>query len=585
MEGRPVASSGREETEVSFVRDAREDVLDALRESAKQGTLLASCEPDVREFMHQLDVCLSSKQEEWKALELSYRLQLEKKEKEQSTLRIAIQEREKEIFSLREEVTLAQKRNKEKDALCSRQVDKLKTELKRLTQNYEKLKSKKRSTTKSDESSLPSDLTHKSCELTRLRDQYDLLELRKKDCDLDKERLVSQLSSSRNEVSALQSRCLALQESVDLMQNKVDELTREKKKSVELHQLQVKELETQLDQTQLALAGRDSLVRSLRCEQEETLKRNKDSLLENKDLVEKVCRLQEKLRFAEKRSKELGQHLKMKEESLQALTAENAKLSTLLKTNDATGYRGIAKHGSQSCSPKAEKQLKQQILTLKNQLDGLRVECADLKHKLSLQECTSAEDCSQTSVLLGTRMHHTQPEVKERMRELSLENHRLETLVKQREREIGEAVLYKRQLEAEVDQVKDQLVQVQQQLKSVFGELEEAKRINHTLHKGGLPPPSGGVHSVKGQNKYNLSSSKGGKNKSVKNKDRPTKTSSNDFTSEDLRDTSRIHQSVAVPSGVASKDTKEFSSVVKTLDKMLEDILTKHFNRISNNSM
>jgi uncharacterized protein YdcH (DUF465 family) len=52
---------------------------------------------------------------------------------------------------------------------------------------------------------------------------------------------------------------------------------------------------------------------------------------------------------------------------MQALTAENAKLSTLLKTNDATGYRGIAKHGSQSCSPKAEKQLKQQILTLKNQ--------------------------------------------------------------------------------------------------------------------------------------------------------------------------------------------------------------------------
>ena len=41
-------------------------------------------------------------------------------------------------------------------------------------------------------------------------------------------------------------RCLALQESVDLMQNKVDELTREKKKSVELHQLQVKELETQV---------------------------------------------------------------------------------------------------------------------------------------------------------------------------------------------------------------------------------------------------------------------------------------------------------------------------------------------------
>jgi hypothetical protein len=30
------------------------------------------------------------------------------------------------------------------------------------------------------------------------------------------------------------------------MQNKVDELTREKKKSVELHQLQVKELETQV---------------------------------------------------------------------------------------------------------------------------------------------------------------------------------------------------------------------------------------------------------------------------------------------------------------------------------------------------
>jgi hypothetical protein len=80
----------------------------------------------------------------------------------------------------------------------------------------------------------------------------------------------------------------------------------------------------------LALAGRDSLVRSLRCEQEETLKRNKDSLLENKDLVEKVCRLQEKLRFAEKRSKELGQHLKMKEESLQVLMCLDAYVSVCL---------------------------------------------------------------------------------------------------------------------------------------------------------------------------------------------------------------------------------------------------------------
>ena len=62
-----------------------------------RSTLLASCEPDVREFMHQLDLCLTSKQEEWRRKERSYRLQLENKEKEQSSLRIAIEEREKEV--------------------------------------------------------------------------------------------------------------------------------------------------------------------------------------------------------------------------------------------------------------------------------------------------------------------------------------------------------------------------------------------------------------------------------------------------------------------------------------------------------
>ena len=58
-------------------------------------------------------------------------------------------------------------------------------------------------------------------------------------------------------------------------------------------------------------------MKSLRCEQEESLKRAKDSLVENKDLVEKVCSLQERIRHADKLSCELQQHLKMKEESLQ----------------------------------------------------------------------------------------------------------------------------------------------------------------------------------------------------------------------------------------------------------------------------
>lgn len=60
-------------------------------------TLLASCDRDVVEFMHQLDVLITAKQTQWERKEVALRDLLQTRERDLSGLRLALQEREKEV--------------------------------------------------------------------------------------------------------------------------------------------------------------------------------------------------------------------------------------------------------------------------------------------------------------------------------------------------------------------------------------------------------------------------------------------------------------------------------------------------------
>lgn len=60
-------------------------------------TLLASCDRDVVEFMHQLDVLITAKQTQWDRKEVALRDLLQTRERDLSGLRLALQEREKEV--------------------------------------------------------------------------------------------------------------------------------------------------------------------------------------------------------------------------------------------------------------------------------------------------------------------------------------------------------------------------------------------------------------------------------------------------------------------------------------------------------
>ena len=73
----------------------------------------------------------------------------------------------------------------------------------------------------------------------------------------------------------------------------------------------------QLDQTLHLLDGRESLVRSLREEQEGAAWRAEASEAELRQLNERVCGLQEGLHRVERQRCDLRQQLKLKEESLQ----------------------------------------------------------------------------------------------------------------------------------------------------------------------------------------------------------------------------------------------------------------------------
>ena len=60
-------------------------------------TLLASCAPEIREFMRQLDTLLSTKKKEWKEKEEAYKMELQSRETELSSMRIALGQKEREV--------------------------------------------------------------------------------------------------------------------------------------------------------------------------------------------------------------------------------------------------------------------------------------------------------------------------------------------------------------------------------------------------------------------------------------------------------------------------------------------------------
>lgn len=60
-------------------------------------TLLASCEPEVKELMHQIELFLANKKKESDVKLQSCKSQIQQRDRELSLLRVAVQERQQQV--------------------------------------------------------------------------------------------------------------------------------------------------------------------------------------------------------------------------------------------------------------------------------------------------------------------------------------------------------------------------------------------------------------------------------------------------------------------------------------------------------
>lgn len=97
---------------------------------------MASCEPEIKELMHQLDILISARCGELTSL-------LRKKEQELRFLKDALVKCESEVKQLKHAANNQEKQYRAHSADCEAQLVRLRSEVTRISQSYEQLKDKR----------------------------------------------------------------------------------------------------------------------------------------------------------------------------------------------------------------------------------------------------------------------------------------------------------------------------------------------------------------------------------------------------------------------------------------------------------
>lgn len=250
------------------------DLLDVVHESARKGTLLSSCEPEVKELMRQIDVLLSSKQDATEGQVRTLKIQLQQRERELSSLRVSVQERNTQIERLKEQVKHGEHQLKIQSSDHETQLLRLRTELNRLNKSYDKLKSRRGEPLNKE----------KLVELNRLQEEIAGLHAQCESQQSQITHLSQQLGLSRTQNTNIQERNTALQEEISICRNELSNYQSTISNNDKRLQDNLTVLESQLKHCHDGLKSRERKIMVIRNERDELRKQHKVL----KDELEKI---------------------------------------------------------------------------------------------------------------------------------------------------------------------------------------------------------------------------------------------------------------------------------------------------------
>ncbi|CAI8051199.1 Centrosomal protein of 63 kDa, partial [Geodia barretti] len=210
------------------------DLLAVLQKSARNGTLLSSCEPEVRELMHQIDVLISGKQAEWAGQWTGLETQLREKERELGAVRHTLWQKD--------------------------------TELAQVNEKYEQLKARRQH----KYSSLQGVSARKTSEeILQLRQDKQVLEETKAHLEEERTVLEGQLNLAKLETTALQETCAALEGEVKFCRSQLEQKDTLVAAIEQSHSVRGKQLQAQLKRSQELAEARALALQKVHGELEE----------------------------------------------------------------------------------------------------------------------------------------------------------------------------------------------------------------------------------------------------------------------------------------------------------------------------
>ncbi|XP_072032824.1 centrosomal protein of 63 kDa-like [Amphiura filiformis] len=392
------------------------DLLQEAREAGLFDGPLSSCETELQELLHQIDIMMSNKHKEWETETETLKLQCQAREHQVVSQRTKLEASQRQVAELNDQIGGTSKAQRQLVTDYEQQLSQLRNQLSNLQKDYERVQkrhSKQASNAEKARDQTVVELQETQLQLKMARNQLMEYEGKVRDWEV-------QRRAHRQQVEAVESQRTTMAEKYELMQQQslgYQEQLSKRRQMLEQCELNYKSrlthVEGQLARAQDTLNGKNATIQDLeerlqnsssgkmRAEEEYSRQDKQLQILErtNRDLEDRLSQLQVELQSRDDLVAATEQDIRRNNQAISDLEDSLAMKDNIIRNLEESNRGGeavmIAQMKQQLVDLQSEAlQLRQNELHWKDEVDRLQrrlddshIECAslntELAHKIS----------------------------------------------------------------------------------------------------------------------------------------------------------------------------------------------------------
>ncbi|KAM8975364.1 deuterosome assembly protein 1 [Pelodytes ibericus] len=372
-----------------------------------------SCENELEELMHQIDVMVNSKKVEWERQIIGLQQRVESQAGELAEARNVLDQKTCEIGILCKQLEQSENAQCEKVQNYERQLQALNHQLCKLKKSYEKINFyNSKNPSQRNVEPYTADNTCQT-ELRWLTQKLEEFKVRSKEWEKQSMMYQNHLKSLSEQKKSLTDKCELFQKQSQSYQEQLSSRTRLHEEAITNNQTEIRRLRCQLDASQETIGSDGVIIENLKSTVKEiTLSRNslKD---ENQRLLQELKKCQKQCQSMENELSEAKLGLQARDDLLRAADLDQRQIQkTIPDTKPGKNLQGNnpslqEQNGQWPCKTQNQEQAKKRFRLCKfnqnqiendlqkeeaknNDLERLRTDITDLTAKLNQKEVTMA---------------------------------------------------------------------------------------------------------------------------------------------------------------------------------------------------